>query len=283
MFSQGVDPGLDLSRINDIRDVYQACTGMVVPERHPYAGELVYTAFSGSHQDAIRKGMKSRRESQDPIWAVPYLPIDPQDVGRTYEKIVRINSQSGKGGVAYVMEQEFGFKLPKAMHPEFGRIIQSVTDRTGEELSPAEILERFEQEYLQPVYPYQLREYHIHSDSNQAEGGERVPTRIRAVVRVNGSQVRFESTGNGPIDAFVKGLCDAARIQFAVDTYEEHAMGAGSDSRAVAYVGIQTATGSRYFGAGLDSNISVASIQAILSALNRSPLEELRARGATRR
>jgi 2-isopropylmalate synthase len=269
LFSQGIDPGLDLSDINRIREVYEVCTKMMVPERHPYVGELVYTAFSGSHQDAINKGMKAQKARKSAIWAVPYLPIDPKDVGRTYEKIVRINSQSGKGGVAYIMEQSFGFKLPKAMHPEFGRVIQAITDRTGKELSPKELLSSFEKEYLTRSYPYHLRECHIRSDENEKDATDGYKTTVSAVVGVDGSEIKFECAGNGPIDAFVKGFKRGARMDFALDTYDEHAIGIGSDSKAVAYVSIEKESGNRCFGAGVDANISVASIKAVLSALNR--------------
>ncbi|MBD3306688.1 2-isopropylmalate synthase [candidate division KSB3 bacterium] len=266
IFSQGVDPKLDLTNINRVRDVYQACTRMNVHERHPYVGELVYTAFSGSHQDAINKGMKAQESRDSGIWDVPYLAIDPQDVGRTYQSIIRINSQSGKGGVAYIMEREFGFKLPKSMHPEFGRLIQHLTDQSGDELPPQEIWKCFDQEYLQRSHPYQLRECHIHMDAtdNDAEG-----TLVNAVVGLNGDEIAFEAKGNGPIDAFVKGLNHHANLQFTLQSYSEHDIDHRSDSRAVAYISIKKQSGRSGFGVGIDSNISVASIKAILSALNR--------------
>jgi 2-isopropylmalate synthase len=269
LFSQGVDPELDFSDITRIRETYETCTRMTVHDRHPYAGELVYTAFSGSHQDAISKGLKAQKERKSPIWIVPYLPIDPQDVGRSYEKIVRINSQSGKGGVAYVMEQEFGFKLPKAMHPEFGRVIQAVTDQTGKELSPQEIWEQFEQTYLTRCYPYALRECHIQTDDREKGAVGEQRTTVKAVVGINGNEIVFEGVGNGPIDAFVKGFKQQAQIDFTFDTYDEHAIGVGSDSKAVAYVSIEKKHGKAFFGAGIDPNISIASIKAVLSALNR--------------
>ena len=268
LFSQGVDPELDFSDLNRIRDIYEACTRMTVPERYPYVGELVYTAFSGSHQDAISKGLKAQKERTSPIWAVPYLPLDPQDVGRTYEQIVRINSQSGKGGVAFIMEQEFGFKLPKAMHPEFGRVIQAVTDQTGKELLPQEILAQFEREYLTRSYPYALRECHIQTDDDEtAAGGQK--TIVKAVVGVDGREIKFEDGGNGPIDAFVKGLNQHVELHFALQSYQEHDLEHRSDSRAVAYISLQEKAGRTAFGVGIDANISIASIKAILSALNR--------------
>jgi 2-isopropylmalate synthase len=269
LFSQGIDPNLDFSDINRVREAYEACTKMIVHERHPYVGELVYTAFSGSHQDAINKGMKAQKARKSEIWAVPYLPIDPKDVGRTYEKIVRINSQSGKGGVAYIMEQAFGYKLPKAMHPEFGRVIQTITDETGKELAPKELLSNFEREYLQNSYPYELRECHIHSHDNEKDAAAERKTTVSAVVGVDGSEITFECSGNGPIDAFVKGFRQEAGIDIFLDSYDEHAIGMGSDSRAVAYVSIEQPLGKCCFGAGVDANISIASIKAVLSALNR--------------
>lgn len=274
LFSQGVDPELDFSDINRVRGIYEECTRMTVHERHPYVGEFVYTAFSGSHQDAINKGIKAYRKSRSSIWAVPYLPIDPQDVGRNYEKIVRINSQSGKGGVAYVMEQEFGFKLPKAMHPEFGRVIQAVTDKTGDELSPQEIWEHFEKEYLTRHYPYALRECHIHLDDDEKDATAKRETQIRAIVGVNGSEIVFESIGNGPIDAFVKGLNQHSDLSFRLTNYAEHAIELGSDARAAAYICVEKEPGVSAFGAGVDSNISIASIKAVLSALNRLAVED---------
>lgn len=267
LFSQGVDPKLDFSDINRVRDIYEECTRMDVHSRHPYVGEFVYTAFSGSHQDAINKGMTAHEARQSQYWEVPYLPIDPQDVGRTYEKIIRINSQSGKGGVAFVMEREFGFKLPKSMHPEFGRVIQKVTDKTGDELSPQEIWEVFEQEYLKRQYPYQLRKCHIEMDTNGGQGAS--GTLVKAIVGMNGNEISFEGKGNGPIDAFVKGLNQHTDLDFVLQSYAEHAIEHGSDSRAAAYINIEKKTGQSAFGVGIDSNISIASMKAVLSALNR--------------
>lgn len=266
LFSQGIDPCLDFTNINRVRDIYEVCTRMNVHQRHPYVGELVYTAFSGSHQDAINKGMKAQETREEDFWDVPYLPIDPQDVGRTYQSIIRINSQSGKGGVAYIMEREFGYKLPKAMHPEFGRVIQQITDQTGDELSPHEIWKAFEQEYLNRTYPYHLRECHI--QMNASEGGDS-DTIVNAVVGINGDIVEFEGKGNGPIDAFVKGFNQHSSLRFSLESYSEHDIDRGSDSRAAAYINIRKSSGRSAFGVGIDSNINLASIKAILSALNR--------------
>ena len=270
LFSQGVDPKLDFTNINRVRDIYMETTHMDIHVRHPYVGEFVYTAFSGSHQDAINKGMKAHEVQQDEHWEVPYLPIDPQDVGRTYESIIRINSQSGKGGVAYIMEREFGYKLPKSMHPEFGKIIQKVTDNTGDELPPHEIWKTFEQEYLSRSYPYHLKECHIAVDSDADTSSD---TLVKATVGVNGDVISFEGRGNGPIDAFVKGFNKKSKFEFTLQSYTEHDIDHRSDSRAAAYISIKKSSGRVAFGVGVDANISLASIKAILSAMNRLAAE----------
>lgn len=264
LFSQGVDPQLDFSDIKRISEVYQECTGMEIHPRHPYAGELVYTAFSGSHQDAINKGMKNHVAGDRGIWDVPYLPIDPQDVGRTYEAIIRINSQSGKGGVAYVLEKEFGIQLPKWMQPDFGRIVQVAADKTGRELTPNEIFTYFENEYLELKTPYTLKNCHIDMSAGGTEGST-----IKANVETDGQDMIFQAQGNGPVDAFVKGLIAFTSNRFSLNRYAEHAIGHGSDAKAVAYVNIVTERG-EYFGAGIDENIGIATIKAVISALNRS-------------
>jgi 2-isopropylmalate synthase len=264
LYSRGVDPELDFSNIDEIIQVVKRVTNLPVHPRHPYAGELVFTAFSGSHQDAIKKSLAL--QGDDEPWDVAYLPIDPEDLGRDYQSVIRVNSQSGKGGVAYIMDREFGFKLPKAMHPEFGAIIQRVTDETGDELTPQQVLEVFEQEYLERVYPYKLRECHIHMDTDEQSVSDTI---VQATVGMNGETIAFEGKGNGPIDAFVKGLNQHSDLRFTLETYDEHDIDHRSDSRAVAYISIKTTSGRRTFGVGLDSNISVASIRAILSALNR--------------
>jgi 2-isopropylmalate synthase len=197
---------------------------------------------------------------------VPYLPIDPQDVGRTYQSIIRINSQSGKGGIAYIMDHQFGFKLPKLMHPEFGRVIQEVTDKTGDELPPDEVYRVFREEYLEKTYPYHLKECHIHMDT---DGQSSTGTVVKANVGINGDSISFDSKGNGPIDAFVKGVNQHSDLKFSLQTYDEHDIDHASDSRAVAYISVKTTSGRIAFGVGMDSNISIASIKAILSALNR--------------
>jgi len=261
LFSQGVDPGLDFSDIERVREIYSRVTGMEVHPRHPYAGELVFTAFSGSHQDAISKGIKARREG-DP-WAVPYLPIDPGDIGRSYERIIRINSQSGKGGVGYVMEAEFGFRLPRELRVEFSRRIQEITDRTGRELSPAELGDNFRREYLERTGPYSLKKCRF-------AGDEKGMTEVEAKIAARGREISFISRGNGPIDAFVRGMREAAGLDFTVASYSEHDIDhSGSAAAAAAYISIQDSAGRTAFGAGVDTNISLASIKAILSALNR--------------
>ena len=261
--SSDLDPGLDFSHLDRIREVYAECTRMGVHPRHPYAGELVYTAFSGSHQDAINKGMKARRAGREEIWAVPYLPIDPEDVGRSYERIIRINSQSGKGGIGYIMAEEFGFKLPRAMQAEFSRVIQAMTDRTGKELLPEDIRKTFEEEYLDRTSPYRLIKCRFEGD----EGGT---TEVRAEISDRGEVLTFAAKGNGPIDAFIHGLKKAAGREFTVASYTEHDIShRGSGSAAASYISLADEKGKEHFGVGVDTNISLASIKAVISALNR--------------
>ncbi len=269
MFTQGVDPNLDFSRINKVINVYERCTKMKVHPRHPYAGELVYTAFSGSHQDAINKGMTAHELTESGLWEVPYLPIDPQDVGRTYESIIRINSQSGKGGVAYIMDHEFGFKLPKDMHPGFGRVIQEVSDAFGDELTPEMIFHTFEKEYLLNTNGYGLKSFNVvkrHFDRDE----ENSVAEIEAVVVVKGVETTIGATGNGPLDAFCSALRDGLGLQFALHSYHEHALARGSSSKAVSYIEILDHDEESWWGAGVDTDIIVASIKSLLSALNRS-------------
>lgn len=267
LFSQGVDPELDCSDIQKMIDVYEKCTEMKVPERHPYAGELVYTAFSGSHQDAIRKGMLALDGNSQEVWDVPYLPINPKHVGRTYEAIIRINSQSGKGGVAYLMEQEFSYQLPKAMHPEFAQVIQKVSEATGEEVRPSQIYQAFQEEYLWSKEPFEVKNCHIETDSATEASG--VTTKMKAKVKIHGKVHDVAGKGNGPIDAFCEAIRQSQAVQFQVTSYHEHALGEGSNAQAVAYVQIEV-KGHAFFGVGVDSNISLASIKALCSALNRA-------------
>ncbi len=269
MFTQGVDPDLDFSNINKVINVYERCTKLSVHQRHPYAGELVYTAFSGSHQDAINKGMNALDLTESPLWEVPYLPIDPQDVGRTYESIIRINSQSGKGGVAYIMDREFGYKLPKDMHPGFGRIIQEASDAYGDELPAEMIFHAFEKEYLLNTNGFALKSFNVlkrHID--QAE--ELSTAEVEAIVVVHGRETEVKAVGNGPLDAFCQALRDAIGLQFTLHSYHEHALTRGSSSKAVSYIEILDRDNESWWGAGVDTDIIIASIKALLSALNRA-------------
>ncbi len=268
LFTQGIDPKLDLGDMNRLIDVYERVTRLDVHQRHPYAGDLVYTAFSGSHQDAINKGMSMHRSSESGIWEVPYLPIDPADVGRTYESIIRINSQSGKGGVAYIMEEEFGFKLPKKMHPEFGTAVQKVTDAKGRELKSVEIEKLFVDKYLAAQFPFELVDLDV--IKRRIDPVENASSaQIEAVVKNKEEQVTFRGTGNGPLNAFCSGLQKKIGCSFKLHSYHEHALNTGSSSKAVAYIELEFSDGRRIWGAGIDTDILVASIKAVLSCMNR--------------
>jgi len=268
MFTQGVDPELDINDINSLIDTYERVCRLPVHPRHPYAGELVYTAFSGSHQDAINKGMHEYEVNESGLWAVPYLPIDPSDVGRTYESIIRINSQSGKGGVAYVMEKEFGFKLPKAMQPEFGKVIQTVTDREGRELLPKEIFSTFESEYLALSDPYELDTFNV-VKRHINKGEKRSQADVEATLLVRGEQTTISASGNGPLDAFCSAMKQHITGDFKLTSYHEHALNGGSSANAAAYIEIRAIDGSVSWGTGVDTDIIIASIKAVLSSLNR--------------
>jgi 2-isopropylmalate synthase len=246
--------------------VYERCTKIPVHVRHPYAGELVFTAFSGSHQDAINKGMKAHEASTEAVWEVPYLPIDPADVGRTYESIVRINSQSGKGGVAFVMEKDFGFRMPKEMHPEFSRIIQGICEKASCEIAPEQILEAFKAEYLNRKAPYSLKSCAV---KEQLSDEEATTLEIVGVVKGNGEERMITACGNGPIDAFSNALKAELGVSFALTSYFEHALEQGSDSKAAAYIRIENAAGKAFWGVGVDTSIDTASFRALISALNR--------------
>ena len=267
MYTQGVDPGLDFSDINRIRTVYERCTKMKVGERQPYAGELVFTAFSGSHQDAINKGVQYRKENRSPLWEIPYLPIDPADVGRQYEPIIRINSQSGKGGAAFVMQQSFGYDLPKAMHAEFGHIVQVETDRVGTELQPQRIFELFQHAYVDISSPYTLLR-HAFQETADAQGRSHVV--FRGTLRHKETVFEVCGEGNGPIDAFFNAIHGQKMDRFTFVDYKEHAIQAGSDSMAVAYIQLRDAQGQDIFGIGVDHNINLAPLRGILSAINRA-------------
>lgn len=265
MFSQGIDPGLDFSNINHIRSVCERNTDLKVHPRHPYAGDLVYTAFSGSHQDAINKGLAYRREHDVSIWEVPYLPLDPADVGRTYESIIRINSQSGKGGVAYILDTEFGYNLPKSMHPEMGALVQGEADRSGREIPPAEILTIFQREYLNQDEPFRYEKFRSFSDP---DGGEEIHCEL--AFTYEGNLYQTKGKGNGPIDACKIALQSAGFFPYSIETYHEHSLEEGSESRAIAYIQIRSESRATFFGAGIDVNINRASVKAIFSALNRA-------------
>ena len=267
MYTQGVDPKLDFSDINKIRDVYERVTKMKIGERQPYVGELVFTAFSGSHQDAINKGVQYMKESGTDMWEVPYLPIDPADVGRQYEPIIRINSQSGKGGAAYIMSTDFGYDLPKAMHPEFGHIVQVESDRVGKELKPDHIFELFKNAYIDAKSPYELVR-HSFAEFTDENGQSHVT--FAGTLRHKETTFRVQGSGNGPIDAFFNAIHGQKMDKFTFVDYTEHAISDGSDSQAVAYVQLRDQNGKDVFGVGLDHNINLAPLRAILSAINRS-------------
>ena len=267
MFSQGINPELKIERVNDIIEIYERCTKMPIHPRHPYAGKLVFTAFSGSHQDAINKGVTAMRERNNPYWEVPYLPIDPADIGREYEPIVRINSQSGKGGVAFIMDTYFGFKLPKGMHKEFANIIQSISEKQGE-VSPEEIMEQFKQNYLDRKEPLHFKYLKV----NDLEGKEDAmfDTQVEVTYTDHGVEKSFQGVGNGPIDAVQRGLQETLGIKIKVLDYEEHALQSGSNSQAAAYIHLlDSEEGTVTYGVGVSSNITRASVRAIFSAVNR--------------
>jgi 2-isopropylmalate synthase len=260
LFSQGVDPELDIRDIDKARHVAEYANRLPVHMRHPYVGELVYTAFSGSHQDAIKKGMLAIGDTYD-VWEVPYLPIDPKHTGRTYEAIIRVNSQSGKGGVAYLLSAEHGLELPRAMQVEFSKQVQELTEATGTEISPAEIWDVFTTTY-QPENPkIQLLSSEVSADQHN--------TRIFAQLVVNGQHVTVKGEGNGPIDALMTGLRNEMDVQFKVRDYQEHALTAGSEASAVAYVEAEGTDGSTWWGVGMSSSILDASLEAVISAANR--------------
>ena len=267
LYTQGVDPKLDFSDINKIRDVYERVTKMKIGERQPYVGELVFTAFSGSHQDAINKGTRYMEESGTEYWEVPYLPIDPADVGRQYEPIIRINSQSGKGGSAFVMQHSFGFDLPKAMHPEFGHIVQVETDRVGKELKPNAIYDLFKTHYIDAVKPYQLVQHSFAEFTDEA-GHSHVT--FAGTIRHTDTVFQVQGSGNGPINAFFNAIHGQKMDRFTFIDYKEHAVKQGSDSQAVAYIHLQDENGRDWFGVGMSHNINLAPLKGILSAINRA-------------
>lgn len=272
MFSQGIDPQLAIEHVNESIEIYERCCKIPIHPRHPYAGKLVFTAFSGSHQDAINKGVKAMKERGGEIWQVPYLPIDPADIGREYEPIVRINSQSGKGGVAFIMDTYFGFKLPKAMHKEFANIIQGISEKQGE-VSPDQIMEQFREEYLERKEPIHFRRLNVIDLSTEVKS--EFDTKVHVIYTNHGIENSFEAVGNGPIDAVKRGIQEALDVRIKVLDYEEHALQSGSNSQAAAYIHLlDSDTGRVTYGVGVSSNITRASIRAMFSAINRLGLGE---------
>jgi len=262
--SQGIDPKLNFSDVNEVVEVVEQVTRMKTHPRHPYVGDLVYTAFSGSHQDAINKGLAYQRAQKEHApWEVPYLPIDPSDVGRTYEDIIRINSQSGKGGVAYVLDDSYGYHLPKKMYPEVGRLIQSYTDKTGQEIDKDSIVKIFEEHYCEPKKHLELIDFAINSESSRKKS-----VSVSIIFNIDNKETTAEATGNGPIDACVNAIRKVYEKEFVVLNYTEHSRGERSDAEAVAYIQIQTPDFNTQFGVGKDTDITIASIKALFSSLN---------------
>ena len=261
LYQHGIDPKLDFTDLNSIIEVYERCTGMTVPPRQPYAGELVFTAFSGSHQDAIRKGLNEWKSDRRGHWDVPYLTIDPTDIGREYREVIRVNSQSGKGGVAYLLESQFGIELPKDMQREFGPIANDEVDKLGREVSGAELKKMFWREYIERITPWQLRKFETESKNGVV--------RCRAKLLRNGKMVALSGQGNGPLAALVHGFGKIRVPRFEITAYSEHALGSGEEAAAIAYIQIKHANGKTRWGAGVDTNIELASVRAVLSALNR--------------
>jgi 2-isopropylmalate synthase len=258
LYTQGVHPGLDFSDIDAVRQVVEECNQLPVHPRHPYVGDLVFTAFSGSHQDAIKKGFAQQKP--DALWEVPYLPIDPADLGRSYDAVIRVNSQSGKGGMAYLLEQEFGLQLPRRLQIEFSRAVQKVADASGREVAAADIHAIFTREYFDQATPFAYGAHKMVEDTNKDE-----PVQIEVALSENGVAISRTGGGNGPIDAFV----DALGLDIKLMDYHEHSIGSGANARAACYVELRLANGPTLFGAGIDSNIVTASFKAVLSAVNR--------------
>ncbi len=268
MWTQGIDPKLDFHNINEIREIYERNTNMKVPPRQPYAGELVFTAFSGSHQDAINKGKQYMDDSSTPYWEVPYLPIDPADVGREYEPIIRINSQSGKGGAAFILANEYGIKMPKAMHTEFGAIVKHACDEKGKELLSNEVFDLFQKEYRNVCGPYRLVNYRISEEKNE----EDYLTSVHFTGEIkykNGEAVKIEGTGSGPIGAFCQAMNSIGLGDYEFVDYSEHAISVGSDSKAISYIHLKNPKGKDIFGIGVSHNIGYASMKGIICAINR--------------
>ena len=266
LYTQGVDSALDLSELEQIRRIYERITRMTVHDRHPYSGDLVFTAFSGSHQDAIKKGMdlRSKKDTEGARWEVPYLAIDPADIGRDYEAIIRINSQSGKGGVAYILERDFGLDLPKAMHPEVGMVVNETADKGSRELSPDEVHEVFMQAYVNLEAPMELLSIEREDFSQSGE------VKVDAEICMSGKSNKVTGTGNGPISAFVDALEQEGYKDFQLLDYRQHSIGGGSKTEAAAYIQIKNDDGSVSFGCGINANIELAGLHALVSAFNRA-------------
>ncbi|MBO5516261.1 MAG: 2-isopropylmalate synthase, partial [Schwartzia sp.] len=263
MFALGVDPGLDFSNMPELTEMYERVTRMHVHDRQPYAGALVFAAFSGSHQDAIAKGMKWREETDPARWTVPYLPVDPQDVGREYDAdVIRINSQSGKGGVGFIMEHQYGVAMPKKMREDFGYFVKSVSDHKHKELLPDEIYQLFQNEYVNVEMPYKLIDFSLKKEPDGSRSGE-------VVMLVNGKEQAYKARGNGRLDAVSSALQQNLGVSYKDLTYSEHALEIGQASRAMAYIGITGEDGRTFWGAGMDTDIITASILALVSAINR--------------
>lgn len=267
MYTQGVDPELDFSNILAIKKIYEACTKMKVPERQPYAGELAFTAFSGSHQDAIRKGYEYMAESDTPYWEVPYLPINPADLSREYEPVIRINSQSGKGGAAFVLQHAVGYRLPKEMHPEFGNIVKAASDAFGDELKEEQIVDLFNREYVEFDGKYKLA-WHRFMEQRELDGTTH--TRFEGKIDVCGEMKDVAGVGNGPIDAFFQALAGIGVEGYEFVNYHEHAISRGSDAKGICYIELKIPGNGHIFGVGIDSNINVAALLGILCAINRA-------------
>ena len=275
MWTQGVDPELDFHNINKIKEVYERCTKMQVPPRQPYAGELVFTAFSGSHQDAINKGKIYMEESGTPYWEIPYLPIDPADVGREYEPIIRINSQSGKGGTAFILANNYGIKMPKSMHPEFSAVVQKACDEKGKELKAEEVFDLFQQEYRNVCGPYRLVNYKISEEKNEQDDLTHVHFSGELIYKDN-APVQIEGNGNGPVAAFCDAMNQTEVASYQFVDYSEHAISVGSDSKAISYIHLKNPQGKDIFGIGVSHNIGYASMKGIICAINRDQADTMR-------
>ncbi|MBK1665793.1 2-isopropylmalate synthase [Rhodospirillum rubrum] len=263
MFTQGVDPGIDFSNIDHIREIAEECNRLPVHPRHPYAGDLVFTAFSGSHQDAINKGLHAMEKTNQDVWEVPYLPIDPKDIGRSYEAVIRVNSQSGKGGVAHILERDYGIRMPRGLQVEFSKVVQAITDTTGEEITSRGLWKTFEETYLGAGSPYSFLEHHTRPDPTSKD--QRILT---ATVKAGGKVRDIDGRGTGPIEALVDALRKDSGLAITIEDYEEHTLRPGSDAQAVAFIKASLPDGRAHYGVGIDANFVVASLKAVLCAAN---------------